>query len=100
MEGLLAVVDLEVTKEGMRTGTGTERWKKRVTNFRGCNAKTAIAKIDVRTNGAESRNFVQNGSGVNALITSGYRPNANRKLEKNVTHALLSVNPSILHNLP
>jgi len=98
LEGLLAVVDLEVTKEGMRTGTGTERWKKKVTNFRGCNAKTAIAKIDVRTNGAESRNFVQNGSGVNALITSGY--NANRKLEKNVTHALLSVNPSILHNLP
>ena len=54
--------------------------KKVTTNFRGCKAKTAIAKIDVRINRAERCNFVQNGSGVNASITSG--DNANRKLKK------------------
>ena len=34
LEGLLAVVGLEVTTEGIRTGTITERWKETVTNFR------------------------------------------------------------------
>ena len=42
--GLLAEVGLEVTTEGIRTGTGTERWRKRVPNFRGCDAETASAK--------------------------------------------------------
>ena len=41
MEGLLAIVGLEVTTEGVRTGTGTERWRERVADFRGCNAKAA-----------------------------------------------------------
>ena len=46
MEGLLAVVGLEVTTEGIRTGTDTERWRERVPDFMGCkcNAKTAITK--------------------------------------------------------
>ena len=44
MEGLLAVVSVEVTTEGIRTGTGTERWRETVPDFRGCNAKTASAK--------------------------------------------------------
>jgi len=43
-EGLLAVVGLEVTTGGIRTGTGTERWRERVPNFRGCDAETASAK--------------------------------------------------------
>jgi len=30
LEGLLAVVGIEVTMEGIRTGTGTERWTERV----------------------------------------------------------------------
>jgi len=30
LEGLLAVVGLEVTTKGIRTGTGTERWRERV----------------------------------------------------------------------
>ena len=34
MEGLLAVVGLEVTTEGIRTGTITERWRETVPNFR------------------------------------------------------------------
>jgi len=41
LEGLLAVVGLEVTMEGIRTGTGTERWRERAPDFRGCNAETA-----------------------------------------------------------
>ena len=44
LEGLLAVVGLEVTTEYITTGTGTERWTERVLNFRGCNAKTLGAK--------------------------------------------------------
>ena len=44
MEGLLAVVGLEVTTEGVRTGTDTERWRERVADFRGCDAETASAK--------------------------------------------------------
>ena len=44
MEGLLAVVGLEVTTEGIRPDTSTERWRERVSNFIGCNAKTASAK--------------------------------------------------------
>jgi len=44
LEGLLAVVGLEVTTKGIRTGTGTESWRERVPDFRGCNAKAASAK--------------------------------------------------------
>ena len=44
MEGLLAVVGLEVTTKGIRTGTGTERYRERVPDFRGCDAKAASAK--------------------------------------------------------
>jgi len=29
-------VGLEVTTEGIRTGTGTERWRERVPDFRDC----------------------------------------------------------------
>ena len=43
MEGLLAVVGLEMMTEGIRTGTGTERWRERVPDFRGCNAEAASA---------------------------------------------------------
>jgi len=44
VEGLLAVVGLEVTTEGIRTGTGTERWRERVPEFMGCNAEAVRAK--------------------------------------------------------
>ena len=44
MEGLLAVVGLDVTTEGIRTGTSRERWRERVPNFRVCNAEAASAK--------------------------------------------------------
>jgi len=44
LEGLLAVVGLEVTTVGIRTGTGTERWRERVPDFRGCNAEAASVK--------------------------------------------------------
>ena len=44
MEGLLAVVGLEVRTEGARIGTGTKRWRERVPDFRGCDAKAARAK--------------------------------------------------------
>jgi len=44
LEGLLAVVVLEVTTEGIRTGTGMERWRERVPDFRGCNAEASSAK--------------------------------------------------------
>jgi len=30
LEGLLAMVGLEVMTEGIKTGTGTERWRERV----------------------------------------------------------------------
>ena len=45
---------LEVTTEGIRTGTGTERWRERVPDFRGCHAEAASAN-DVRTKEAERR---------------------------------------------
>ena len=44
LEGLLAVVGLEMTMEGVKTGTGMERWRERVPNFRGCDAEAASAK--------------------------------------------------------
>jgi len=44
LEGLLAVVGLEVTTKGFRTGKGMERWRERVPDFRGCDAETASAK--------------------------------------------------------
>jgi len=36
----VAVVGLEVKTEGIRTGTGTERWMERIPDFRGCDAET------------------------------------------------------------
>jgi len=44
VEGLLAIVGLEVTTEGVRTGTGTERWRERVADFRGCSTE-AVRKV-------------------------------------------------------
>jgi len=44
LEGLLAVVGLEVTTEGITTGTGMERWRERVPEFRGCNAEATSGK--------------------------------------------------------
>jgi len=44
LEGLLAVVGLEVTMKGIRTGTGMERWRERVPDFRGCDAEAASAQ--------------------------------------------------------
>jgi len=44
LEGLLAVVGLEVTTEGVRTGTGTERYREKVPDFRGCDADATRAK--------------------------------------------------------
>ena len=43
LEGLLAIVGLEVTTEGIRTGTGAERWRERVPGFRSCNSEAAGA---------------------------------------------------------
>ena len=40
----MAIAGLEVTTEGISTGTSMERWRERVSNFWGCNAKTASAK--------------------------------------------------------
>ena len=54
MKGLLAVVGFVVTTKGIRTGTGTERWKERVPDFRCCDLKLR-APNDVRTNGAQRR---------------------------------------------
>ena len=42
---------LEVTTEGIRTGTGTERWMERISDF----FYELRASNDVRTNGAERR---------------------------------------------
>jgi len=56
---VLAVVGLEMTTEGVRTGTGTERWKERVPDFRGCCNAEAASANDVRTNGAERRLVLQ-----------------------------------------
>jgi len=39
LKGLLAVVGFVVTTKGIRTGTGTERWKERVPDFRCCDLK-------------------------------------------------------------
>jgi len=44
LEGLLAVVSLEVTTEGIRTGTGTEWYRETVPDFSGGNAEAASAK--------------------------------------------------------
>jgi len=52
LEGLPAIVDLEVTTEGIRTGASTERL--RVPNFRGCNDKMR-ALNDVQTNGSREK---------------------------------------------
>jgi len=39
LEGLLAVVGLAVTTEGIRTGISTERWRERVPDFRAATLK-------------------------------------------------------------
>ena len=44
LEGLLAVLGLEVTTECIRIDKGTERWRERVPDFRGCNAEASSAK--------------------------------------------------------
>jgi len=44
VEGLLAIVGLEVTTEGIGTGTGTERWRARVPDLVASNAEAASAK--------------------------------------------------------
>jgi len=44
LEGLLAIVGLEVTTKGIRTGTGMQRWRERVPDFRGCDAEAARAR--------------------------------------------------------
>ena len=41
---MLAIVGREVTTEGVRTGTGMERWRERVPDFGGCGAEAASAK--------------------------------------------------------
>ena len=53
MEGLLAVVGLEMTTEGVKTGTGTDRGRE----FQILGAATLKLREphDVRTNGAERR---------------------------------------------
>jgi len=51
--GLLAIVGLELTTEGIRTGTITERWSERVPNIMGCNVKTASAKWCADKRGGE-----------------------------------------------
>ena len=53
MEGLLAVVGLEVTTKGIRTGTGTDRGRE----FQILGAATLKLREpnDVRTNAAERR---------------------------------------------
>jgi len=53
LEGLLVVVGLEVTTKGIRTGTGTERWRE----FQILGAATLKLREpnDVRTNRAERR---------------------------------------------
>jgi len=43
-EGLLAVVGLEVTTGGIRTGLHSKSTRKRVPDFNSCNANTAGAK--------------------------------------------------------
>ena len=55
MENLLAVEGLEVTTEGIRTGTGRERWRERVPDFRGCDAEAASANRGADKRGAERR---------------------------------------------
>jgi len=44
LEGQLAVVGLEVTTKGIRTVTGTERWRQRVPDFRDCDAEAARSR--------------------------------------------------------
>ena len=55
MEGLLAVVGLEMTTEGVRTGTGTERDRGREFQILGAATLKLREPNDVRTNGAERR---------------------------------------------
>jgi len=44
LEGLLAVVGLEMATKSIRTGTGMERWRERVPVFGGCDAEAVTAK--------------------------------------------------------
>jgi len=43
-EGLLEIVGLEVTAEGIKAGTHSESWRQRVTDCMSCNVKTAGTK--------------------------------------------------------
>ena len=42
LEGLLEIVGLEVTTEGIRTSTHPESCRENVTDFRGCNSMLDI----------------------------------------------------------
>jgi len=55
LEGLLAVVGLEVTTKGVRTGAGTESWREREFQILGAATLKLREPNDVRTNGAERR---------------------------------------------
>jgi len=44
LEGLLAIVGLELMTKDIRTGTSMEIWIERVPDFRGCNAEAVSAK--------------------------------------------------------
>jgi len=44
LEGLLAVVGLEMATKSIRTGTGMERWRERVPDFGGCDAEAVTTK--------------------------------------------------------
>jgi len=52
-------VGLEVTMEGVKTGTGMERWRERVPVFRGCDAEAASANISQAKGGHDVQFLVQ-----------------------------------------
>ena len=54
MEDLLAIVCLQVTTEGIGTGTGTERWRGELQILGAASLKLREPN-DVRTNGAEKK---------------------------------------------
>ena len=53
-EGQLAVVGLQVTTNGFRTGTGTERWRERIPDFRGRYRLTQVVVEKKPLNGCSS----------------------------------------------
>ena len=54
LEGQLAVVGLQVTTNGFRTGTGTERWRERIPYFRGRYRLTQVVVEKKPLNGCSS----------------------------------------------